>query len=81
MAYIEGLLSSILAVLTNIAPTLSIILIVASGMIYGLSHIQPAETRGKWQSLAVGFFLGGVIIAAFVGAADIIRDASTNLLK
>lgn len=67
--------------LKEIAPMVGVLLIVLAGIIYGLSATQPAEVRGRWQSTAIGMFIGGVIIAAIAGASDIIVQVSSGLLK
>lgn len=80
MAYVEGLLTSVSETLKNIGGILSLILIILSGIVYGLSMMQPAETRGKWQNIAVGVFIGGVIMAAIVMASSLIQEESGKLL-
>ena len=81
MAFIEQLLLSWKGTLENIAPVVSIILILLGGIIYGFSTTQRAEQRGKWQSFALGMIVGGIIVAAITGAAVLIRDISGELLK
>ena len=61
---IEILLSNIRDTLIGIYPMMSMILIILSGIIWGLAQAQPAEQRGKWQNMATGFLVGGIIIAA-----------------
>lgn len=78
---LEVLVSNIAAFLLNIAPTLSLILIVLGGIIYGLSYTQPADNRGKWQTTGIGLVVGGIIIGAIAGAATIIQETSAGLLK
>ncbi len=80
MAYVETLLTSISVVLMNIGPTLSLILILISGIIYALAQAQPAEQRGKWMGLAINFFIGGIILIAIVGGATMIRDSASQFL-
>jgi hypothetical protein len=80
MAYVEGLLTSISETLKSIGGILSLILIIMAGIVYGLSMMQPAETRGKWQNIAVGIFIGGVIMAAIVMASSLIQEESGKLL-
>ena len=80
MAYVETLLQSWLTVLQSIGATLSLIMIIGAGLIYAVSHVQPGETRGKWQQIAIGVFIGGVAIAAILGAAELIKNISSNLL-
>ena len=81
MAYVETLLSSWLEILKAAGTTISLLLIVAAGLLYGAAQLQPGETRGKWQSLAMGVFVGGVLIAAIIGAAELIQEVASNLLK
>lgn len=78
---LEVAASNIAGFLTNIAPIISLILIILGGIVYGLSQTQPPEIRGKWQTAAMGILIGGIIIAAITGAATIIQSQSSNLLK
>lgn len=80
MAYVETLLSSWLEVMKSAGITLSLLLIIVGGLTYGLAQLQPGDTRGKWQSTAIGLFIGGVLIAAIIGAAELIQTISSNLL-
>jgi len=80
MTSIFDVVESVKDGLLNLGPSLAIILIVLGGIVYGLSYVQPANVRGKWQSLAMGIFVGGVIIAAIVGAAELIAQSSLTLL-
>jgi len=63
-----------------IAPIISIILVVLGGITYGVAQTQPAEVRGKWQTAAIGMFVGGVIVAVVAGAASLIQSTSSGLL-
>ena len=78
---IETTLTNISSLLETIAPILSIILIILSGIVYGLAQAQPPEVRGKWQNTAISLFVGGVILIAIAGSATIIRDTAANSLK
>ncbi|MBD3210669.1 hypothetical protein GF318_04785 [Candidatus Micrarchaeota archaeon] len=78
---LEVVASNIAAFLQNIAPIISIILIVLGGITYGLAQAQPADMRGKWQTAAVSMLIGGVIIAVITGAADIIQTTSSQALQ
>ncbi|NYZ76800.1 hypothetical protein H0O02_00615 [Candidatus Micrarchaeota archaeon] len=78
---LEVTLSNISAFLLGIAPTISIILIVLGGIIYGLSYTQPPDSRGKWQTSGMSMALGGLIVGAIAGAATIIQETSAGLLK
>ncbi len=80
MAYVETLLSSWLEVMKSAGVTLSLLLIIVGGLVYGLAQLQPGDTRGRWQSTALGLFIGGVLIAAIIGAAELIQTISSNLL-
>ena len=77
---LETTASNIATFLTNIAPVISIILIVLGGIVYGLAQTQPPEARGKWQTTAMGMVIGGVIVAAIAGAAMLIQQTSSTLL-
>ncbi|NYZ60304.1 hypothetical protein H0O01_01245 [Candidatus Micrarchaeota archaeon] len=80
MAYVETLLSSWLEVMKSAGVTLSLLLIIVGGVVYGLAQLQPGDTRGRWQSMAIGLFIGGVLIAAIIGAAEVIQSISSDLL-
>jgi len=73
--------SRLVATLKIIAPQLSILLVILSGIVYAFSISQPPESRGKMQSIAVGLLIGGIIIAAFAFAAGQIEQGSEGLLK
>ncbi|MBD3390301.1 hypothetical protein GF415_05130 [Candidatus Micrarchaeota archaeon] len=60
---------------------ISMLLIILGGLIYGISQVQPGETRGKWQTTGIAIVVGGVLIAAILGAADLIQEVSSNLFK
>lgn len=81
MAFIETLLLSWKTILESIAPIISIILIIAGGIVYGVAFTQPSEKRGKLQGIGIGMILGGIVVAAITGAAVLIRDTSSDLLK
>ncbi|MFA5107984.1 MAG: hypothetical protein WC492_00410 [Candidatus Micrarchaeia archaeon] len=66
--------------LLQLGPSVAVILIALGGITYGLSFLQPAQNRGKWQSLAAGMIIGGVIVAAITGAAELIASSSATLL-
>jgi hypothetical protein len=78
MAEIINIVSSIKTILLELGPDISIILIVLSGLVYGLSYTQPAKNRGKWQSIAAGILIGGIIVAAITGAAELIQRTSST---
>jgi zinc transporter ZupT len=80
MAYIEGLLTNMSATLKSVGGILSLILIILAGIVYGLSMMQPSESRGKWQTVAVGLLIGGAIMAAVVMASGSIQEESSKLL-
>ncbi len=77
---LEVTASNISAFLMNIAPTISVILIVLGGIIYGLSYTQPPDSRGKWQTTGISMVIGGVIVGAIAGAATLIQETSSGLL-
>ena len=78
---LEVVASNIAAFLENIAPVISLILIVAGGIVYGIAQTQPGDTRGKWQTAAISLIIGGVIVAAIAGAASLIQSTSSSLLR
>ncbi|MFH1306311.1 MAG: hypothetical protein ABIH83_01480 [Candidatus Micrarchaeota archaeon] len=75
-----NLIESIKLDLLDLGPNVAVILIVIGGLVYGIAQTQPAQTRGKYQSLGIGIVVGGIIIAAIVGAAELIAKSSANLL-
>ena len=77
---LEVLASDIASSLSTLAPIISLILIILGGIIYGLSQAQPAELRGKWQTIAISMMVGGIIVGAIAGAAVLIQAASSHLL-
>lgn len=78
---LEVTANNVASFLSGIAPVISLILIVLGGIIYGVSYTQPPETRGKWQTTAIGMLIGGVIVGAIAGAASLIQSTSSGLLK
>jgi cytosine/uracil/thiamine/allantoin permease len=74
------ILGGVKIILEAIAPMLSVILIIAGGIVYGVAQAQPAEVRGKWQSLAVSLFVGGIVIAVIAGGAEFIKDNSLLII-
>ncbi|MBU0532735.1 hypothetical protein KKB44_04530 [Candidatus Micrarchaeota archaeon] len=78
---LEVVASNIAGFLSNIAPVISLILIILGGIVYGLAQAQPAEMRGKWQTAAISMIVGGVIVGAIAGAASFIQDQSSGMLK
>jgi|GEM_PF-529536 len=77
---LEVVATNIAAFLQNIAPIISLIMIVLGGITYGLAQTQPSEMRGKWQTAAVSMVIGGIIIAAISGAAELIQSTSSQAL-
>lgn len=77
---LETVATNIATFLTNIAPTISLILLVLGGIMYGLAQTQSPEARGKWQTTAVSMVVGGIIVAAIAGAASLIQHTSSGLL-
>ncbi len=77
---VQSILESIQGSLMSIAPALSVILIIFSGMLYGFAQMQPAEARGKYTTAAISMFIGGVIIAAISAAASAIASTSQGIL-
>lgn len=81
MAYVETLLSSWLETLKSAGTMISMLLIILGGLMYGIAQMQPGETRGKWQTTGIAIVVGGILIAAILGAADLIQEVSSNLFK
>lgn len=80
MAAVVGMVEGIKATLLTLGPSVSVILIVLGAITYGLSYALPAHSRGKWQSAAAGMIVGGAIVAAITGAAQLIASWSANVL-
>jgi len=66
--------------LLALGPNVAVILIIVGGIVYGLAQTQPAHARGRWQSLGLGIVIGGIIVAAICGAAQLIANSSMTLL-
>ncbi|MDD5337497.1 MAG: hypothetical protein PHS02_03350 [Candidatus ainarchaeum sp.] len=77
---LQSILEEIQGTLSTIAPALSVILIILSGMLYAFAQMQPAEVRGKYTTYAISMFIGGVIIAAITVAAPMIAQKSQGIL-
>lgn len=77
---LEVTASNISAFLLGLAPTISLILIVLGGIVFGLSYTQPPDSRGKWQTTGMSMIAGGVIVGAIAGAATIIQETAAGLL-
>jgi len=80
MSGIVNLISGIKDTLLSLGPNIAVILIVLGGIVYGLSYTQPASQRGQWQSIGIGLFVGGIIVGALTGAAEMIASTSQTLL-
>lgn len=78
---LQTILEGIQGSLSSIAPTLSVILIILSGIIYAFAQIQPADSRGRYTTIAISIFIGGVIIAAISAAAQGIASTSQGILQ
>ncbi len=78
---LQTILEGIEGTLTTIAPTIAVILVILSGMVYAFAQMQPAEARGKYISAAISMFIGGVIIIAITVAAPSIVQSSKGILQ
>lgn len=77
---LETTATNIATFLANIAGPISLILLILSGIVYGLAQTQPPETRGKWQTTAISMFIGGAIVFAIAMAAPSIQQTAGGLL-
>jgi len=77
---LEVVASNIASFLSNIAPIISLILIILGGIAYGLAQTQPPDMRGKWQTAAMSMLIGGIIVGAVAAAAGAIQETSSGLL-
>lgn len=80
MAEIVNFVGNIKNILLDLGPNIAIILIILAGITFGLSYTQPASNRGQWQTVAMGLFIGGIIVAALTGAAETIASTSKTFL-
>ncbi|MEM4348343.1 MAG: hypothetical protein QXN37_02125 [Candidatus Anstonellaceae archaeon] len=80
MSLVETL-AGIEGALLDIGPIISVILIVLGGLSYGFAQIQPADQRGKFITTAYALITGGIVVAAITGAANLIAEQSSTLLK
>ena len=74
-------LQGIQKILAQMGPILSIILIILGGFIYGFAQLQPADNRGRFTQIALGFVIGGIVIAAITMGASAIEKFGENILK
>ncbi|MCC7570265.1 hypothetical protein KO465_02880 [Candidatus Micrarchaeota archaeon] len=79
--YIITALNEWKSILINVGTTLAAILVIIGAIVYGISQMQPAEVRGKWESTAVGLVIGGIVIAAIIGVSGLIIDFSGDMFK
>ncbi len=77
---LEVLANNILRFLQNIAPVISLILIILGGIVYGIAQTQPPDMRGKWQTAAISMLIGGMIVAAITFGAETIQNAASGAL-
>jgi len=78
---LEVVASNVAGFLSGIAPVISVILIILGGIIYGIAQTQPPDSRGKWQTAAISIIVGGIIVGAVAGAASLIQEQASGLLK
>ena len=76
LTIVEGWKATLLA----LGPSVSVILIVLGGLLYGLSQTQPSQMRGKWQSTAASLIIGGIVVAAITAAAQVIAQTASTVL-
>lgn len=81
MTGIIELLSNWQGTLQNAGPIISIILILIGGIIFGLAQVQPAESRGKWNTWALSCLVGGFIVGAIVASAQTLERIAAGLLQ
>ncbi|MCX8197541.1 MAG: hypothetical protein N3G80_04495 [Candidatus Micrarchaeota archaeon] len=74
-------LTSIQNSLLEIGPIVSVILIVLGGLSYGFANMQPSDQRGKFITTAYALIAGGIVVAAITGAATLIAQQSSTLLR
>jgi len=78
---LETLATQIMNFMLVIAPIIAVILFVLGGVVYGLSFTQPADNRGKWQTVGASMVIGALIIGAIAGIASQIPTISGGFLK
>ncbi|MCD6227232.1 hypothetical protein J7J90_01940 [Candidatus Micrarchaeota archaeon] len=67
--------------LADVGIILAFILIILGAIVYGVSQMQPAEVRGKWESTAIGLVVGGLLIAVIIGASGMLVDFAQNMFN
>jgi len=78
---LESKITSLGTTLTNVGLGLSLVLIILAAIVFGISQTMPSESRGKWVSIAVGLLIGGVVMAAIIGASTMIRESAYESLQ
>ncbi len=79
--YIVSALEEWKNVLIEVGTALAVILVIVGAIVYGLSQMQPAEMRGKWESVAMGLVIGGLVIGLLIGVSDMLVGFSQNMFK
>lgn len=79
--YLINVLRDWKTILSEVGVIIAAILVTLGAIVYGISQMQPAEVRGKWESTAISMVLGGIIIAVIIGAVGIIIEFAQNMLK
>jgi hypothetical protein len=67
--------------LLMVGPMVSVIGLVVGGVIYVYSIVfVTAEARGRYQTLSMNLVIGAIILAALVGGAVAIYEATSGIL-
>jgi hypothetical protein len=81
MSGIIDLLTNWQATLQIAGPIISVLLILLGGLMFGLAQVQPAESRGKWNTWALSFLVGGFVVGAIVASATTLEKIAEGLLS
>lgn len=68
--------------LLGLGPMIAIIALVLGGIIYVYANVfVTADQRGRYHSLAMNLAIGAIILAAIVGGAGVITQASQKFIQ
>jgi len=78
---LKGFVCNIKETLLYIGPMISVIALVLGGILYISAQIfVSAESRGRYQNVATSLIIGAIVLAALVGGAVSIYEATKGLL-
>ena len=74
------ILTGVRDALKSIGFVVASILFIAAGLVYAYGQMQPAESRGKYSSVAMGCLAGGFIIAALSAGSEYLLSIGKTIL-